>query len=71
MTTLASVDPDTPTANVEDAADYLGVSARTIHRLVAVRAIAHYRVGARGAFIKFARRDLDDYRASTRVSAAS
>ena len=59
--------PDLPTINVAQAALFLGVSERTIRRLVASRALGHRRVA--GSLIRFTQSDLDCYVESIRVAA--
>jgi excisionase family DNA binding protein len=51
-------DTHMPTIDVAHAADYLGVSERTIRRLVASRAIGHRRLAG---LIRFTQGDLDRY----------
>lgn len=58
---------DLPTIDVPEAARYLGVSERTIRRLVASRAIGHRRVA--GTLIRFTQSDLNGYVESIRVAA--
>lgn len=58
--------PGTPTIDVQSAARFLGVSERTVRRLVASRAIGHRHVVG---LIRFTQEDLDDYVESVRVVA--
>jgi excisionase family DNA binding protein len=59
MTSSASAtDPDAATIGVRTAARYLGVSERTIRRLVASRAISHRRVAG---LVRFTNEDIEDY----------
>jgi excisionase family DNA binding protein len=58
--------PGSPTFDVEDAAQYLKVSERTVRRLVASRAIRHRRVAG---LVRFTREDLENYVESTLVAA--
>jgi excisionase family DNA binding protein len=64
---IAPKPPDLPTIDVPQAARYLGVSERTVRRLVASRAIGHRRVA--GSLIRFTQSDLDLYVESIRVDA--
>ena len=51
-------DTNKPTIDVAHAAQYLGVSERTIRRLVAGRAIGHRRLAG---LVRFTQGDLDGY----------
>jgi excisionase family DNA binding protein len=67
MTQELSLTPSTrPTIDVVHAAQYLGVSERTIRRMVASHAISYRRVVG---LIRFTASDLDDYIESIRVGA--
>jgi excisionase family DNA binding protein len=54
--------------SVKEAAPFLGVSERTVRRLVAAREVGHYVVGSQ---IRIAMADVDRYLARTRVNAIS
>lgn len=57
-----------PIIGVDEAADRLGLSPRTIRRLAASHAIGHHKVGAH---YRFCDADLAEYMAKTRVPAES
>jgi excisionase family DNA binding protein len=66
MTQELSLTPSTrPTIDVAHAAQYLGVSERTIRRLVASHAISFRRVVG---LIRFTESDLNDYTERVRVT---
>lgn len=53
---------------VPEAAEFLGVKESTVYELVALRKLAHYRVGARGrGKIVLERADVEAFKASCRV----
>jgi excisionase family DNA binding protein len=58
MTSPKAPSSCSPIHSVDDAAHYLGVSTRTIRRLVASRAISHRRVGG---LVRFTQDDLQNY----------
>ncbi len=55
-----------PTIDVAGAAVFLGLSQRTVRRLIADRAIPHRRFAT---LVRFTQQDLDDFVAGSRVSA--
>ncbi len=63
--TSVSATQQSPTIDVAGAAAFLGVSQRTIRRLVADRAIPHRRMGR---LVRFTERDLDDYVETSRIT---
>jgi excisionase family DNA binding protein len=66
MTQISSLTPTAgPTIDVAHAAEYLGVSERTIRRLVSSRAIGHRRVAG---LVRFTKEDLAEYTENIRVS---
>lgn len=52
--------PD-PLLTKTEAMTYLGVSLRTLNRLISAREIVYVKVGPRGGAIRFDRRDLQEY----------
>ena len=60
------IGPQSPTIDVASAADFLGISERTVRRLVAEKAIAHHRVVG---LVRFTQADLDEFVADSRVPA--
>lgn len=52
---------------IKQAAEYLGISARTIYALASAKKVACYRVGPNGGRLQFSQVDLDAYRQSCRV----
>lgn len=55
---------------VSEAAEHIGMNARTLYALVGAKKIAHSRLGPSGGMIRISRADLDAYLDSCRVEAA-
>lgn len=69
MAHISTIDQhDSRWMSVKQAAPILGVSPRTVRRLLAAREVDHYLVGHQ---IRIDREDLDSYLARTRVNAVS
>ena len=68
MTQMTHIDRDRHWLDANQTAILLGVSPRTVRRLVVAREIAHNRVGGQ---IRIAREDADHYIRRTRISAVS
>lgn len=57
--------------SVADAAEYVGVSERTIRDLVRDGQLTHYRIGRGRGFVRFRRSEIDEYLARRRREASA